>query len=202
MLKIIAAFEDLEDVEAHARSIICAVPVEVISTCLCCCCCCCCAIIAPLGPPSVSIGVNGMICLPASSIPPNIIGACLPDAAVAAVPPTKLVNAAVAAEPVAEATPLFPWFTEEATANWTTLSRAVPEAEQSAMVPGSRVVVAVMVVVDSGWGGRRDGNMLLLAPDTPVVTDRRVGGSLPPNIMFDQCVAAGGPHTQKQVGER
>ena len=78
---------------------------------------------------------------------------CPPDTAVAAVPPKKLVNAAVAAEPVAETTPtpLFPWFTDEATANWTTLSRAVPEAEQSAMVQGWVVAVGRWEVDGGEW---------------------------------------------------
>ena len=97
-----------EAVAAHARSI-CAALVDAPSTCLCC------TIIAL--PPSVSNGDNGIICLPASSIPPNMDAFPADDDAVAAVPPKKLVYAAVAAEPATEATPLFPWLLEEATAN-------------------------------------------------------------------------------------
>ncbi len=128
------AFVDLEAVAAHARSI-CAALAGATSICLCFCCCC--IIIALPVLPIVSNGANGIIiCVPASSIPPSIMDACPADDedAVAAIPPKKLVYAAVAADPATEATPLFPWFVEEATANWMTRSRAVPEAEQSAMV--------------------------------------------------------------------
>ena len=82
---------------------------------------------APEPPPSDSSGANGMI----SSIPPN---ECPAVDAVAAVPPKKLVYAAVAAELATDEAPLFPWLTDEETANCIARSRAVPEAEQSAMV--------------------------------------------------------------------
>jgi hypothetical protein len=55
----------------------------------------------------------------------------------AIVPPRKSVKARDAADAVAEETALFPPREDDATANCMTLSMAVPDAEQSAMVAAS-----------------------------------------------------------------
>ena len=94
-------------------------------------------------PSSVRNGAMGMIIPPPpppSMLPPKESAAGPPATAVEAIVPLrKSVKARVAADAVAEeTTALFPTPREDdATANCTTLSMAVPDAEQSAMVAAS-----------------------------------------------------------------